>query len=144
WHHVQKTARQRQRGSQRGEGNQADDGAAVDDQAPGTGIASWQALGRVQAGGIRGGARLSRRSDWPEGPGCGGRNQLLRRPAQATSRTGVNPPKIMRLPSKGIAPSSFMRGSDIIFFCPSSRTAFEGHSIQEKTTISSGSVFTEP
>ena len=37
-----------------------------------------------------------------------------------------------------------MRGSFIIFSLAASRTAFEGYSIQEKTTTSSGLACTEP
>ena len=35
-----------------------------------------------------------------------------------------------------------MRGSSITFFMPASRASFEGHSIQEKTTVSSSLRFT--
>ena len=35
-----------------------------------------------------------------------------------------------------------MRGSSITFFMPASRASFEGHSTQEKTTVSSSLRFT--
>src|SRR6185437_365853 len=56
--------------------------------------------------------------------------------------TGVNPPKIMRLPSKGILLASAMRGSFMNFSMPASRVALSGHSTQENTTDSSFSACT--
>ena len=52
---------------------------------------------------------------------------------------GAKPPKIIRLPSKGISANiSFMRGSSCIFLLAASRTAFEGYSIHANTTVSLG------
>lgn len=59
-----------------------------------------------------------------------------------SSTTGANPPKIIRLPSNGIK-FFFGLNRSSVFMSPSilriatSRVALSGHSIQEKTTVSS-------
>ena len=57
------------------------------------------------------------------------------------SSSKSNPPQIIRLPSNGMS-SGFMRESSMSFVLPASRTSFEGHSIQEKTTTSPSSALT--
>ena len=57
------------------------------------------------------------------------------------SSSKSKPPQISRLPSNGMS-SGFMRGSSMSFLLPASRTSFEGHSIQEKTTTSPSSALT--
>ena len=77
----------------------------------------------------------------PQAPGSTGSLRLprLRRdqPLACWVTTGTKPPKIMRLPSKGIGLFGSIRGSSIIFCMPASRVALSGHSIHENTTDSS-------
>jgi hypothetical protein len=69
------------------------------------------------------------------------------------STTGSKPPKIIRLPSKGIGGlprvQGSMPGSSIIFFMPASRVALSGPSIYEKAnrdheTVDVGHVVVTP
>jgi hypothetical protein len=60
------------------------------------------------------------------------------RPADARAHARA----IMRFPSKGISPGGCIRGSAMTFALPASRASRDGHTIQEKTTVSPGSSFT--
>ena len=58
------------------------------------------------------------------------------------SNTGAKPPKIMRLPSKGISGIAFIAGSLSIACQAASAVALSGHAIHENTTVSSSVAWT--